>query len=153
MENLKRKVLRPCRDVFVQEVSSMNVGVNSINSAPAEAILMRMFRLIEFFQDTFIQNFRDPRLDFLSTGLAGPILLGFIESVVRVIGEVEVACHNCKAFLSRLHVPNKALHALSSLLRATGGQVYAPNIQSAGIASKAENSNFPFDYLFPRPSA
>ena len=82
MGKLKRKVLGPCRDVFVQEVSSMNVGVNSIDSAPAEAILMRMFRLIEFFQDTFVKIFRDPRLNFLCTRLAGPILLGLIESVV-----------------------------------------------------------------------
>ena len=150
MGKLKRKVLGPCRDVFVQEVSSMNVGVNSINSAPAEAILMRMFRLIEFFQDNFVKNFRDPRLNFFCTRLAGPILLGFIESVVRVVGEVEVACHNCEEFLSRLHVPDEALNALGSLLRATGGQVNAPDIQGAGIASKAEDCHCSVDDFFPR---
>ena len=52
-----------------------------------------------------------------------------------------------------MHVPGEALAALGSLLRAAGGQVNAPNIQSAGIASKAEYSDFPFDYFFPRASA
>ena len=91
MREFQGEMLRPGRDVFIQKVGRMNIGVNSVNSASAETILMSMFRLIEFFQDTFIKNFRDPRLNFLCTRLAGPILLGFIESVMSVVGEVEVA--------------------------------------------------------------
>ena len=82
MRELQGEMLRPGRDVFIQKVGRMHIGIDSVNSASAETILMSMFRLIEFFQHTFVQQFGDPGFCILSARKAGPVMLGFIESVM-----------------------------------------------------------------------
>ena len=56
MRGFQGEMLRPSRAVFIQKVGRMNIGVDSVNSTSAETILMSMFRLIEFFQHTFVQQ-------------------------------------------------------------------------------------------------
>ena len=75
-------MLRPGRDVFIQKVGSVNIGVDSVNSTSAKTILMSMLRLIEFFLHTFVQQFSDPGFCVMSARKAGPVTLGFIESVM-----------------------------------------------------------------------
>ena len=137
VRKLKGKVLSPSRDIFIQEVRGVDVGVDSINSTPADAIFMSMLWLIEFLKDAFVQNLLDPSLCFLSIGLAGPVLLGFVKSVMRVVGEIKVTRHHREALLRRLHMPDEALDTLGSFLCTIGREVDAPDVQSAGVASEA----------------
>ena len=83
-------VLSPSRDVLIEEVCGVDIGVNSMISAPANTVLVRMLGLIEFFHYTCGQHVLGPNLDLLGVGVTRPVLLSFIESVVRVVGEVEI---------------------------------------------------------------
>ena len=152
MREFQWEVLRPSRDVLVQEISSMNVRVHPIDPASAKPIFMCMFRLKEFFQHAFVKQLSDPCLSILSAREARPITLGLAKSVLGMVGEIEVPSHNRKAFVSQLHAFSDLMDALGSLLDATSREVNAPDIQSTRFAAKAKSSNFAFDNLLPRAS-
>ena len=65
----------------------MDIGVDPVNPASADAILMSVLKLIEFCPPVQRLKIIEPDFDFLRVGIARPVSLSLIESVVGVVNE------------------------------------------------------------------